>query len=500
MYTRIPPNTSEHAVEEAGRLALRQLDTRPDDHERLPGLCLRGIRIAGAPAAFARVLVVAGLFWSSWFVGSGCAKTLKTARVDRAGPCLVEPCEGCRFVDLAREGRPLASPTWRPGRLRAIRGDFDGDGRDDLVVAGPSRASVFYGPLDAGGPEPDATLVIAGGIEVARAGDVDGDGADELLVGVPRETPSEDLYRAGAVYVFDGPLRGDLALDQADARITPTRWNGALGASLAGGTDLNGDGLDDIVVAAPGDPMLATFPGALHVLLAPFEGERSVETAVWTFPGQDGDRAGEWIQAVGDIDGDGHADILASTRTEGNLLFLGPFTGDGPIRQAAHAHRGVGDLDGNGVADLFEASSRGLAMPAQVRLGGLPTGAPATVDVVPVWARKDVTGSAVAPATDVDGDGHADLMMVDGRVAYVVRGPIQSGRVELGTAAVVLSAGFEEPGAVLDDLVVGDFDGDGRHDLVLSLPQLEDVRRRLILVSDVANAGSAGSRCRDGLP
>jgi len=79
------------------------------------------------------------------------------------------------------------------------------------------------------------------------AGDLNGDGITDLIVGAPLHSPSPALYQKGAAYVYFGP-----DFDQATKlKIPATEDNQGIGFSFATG-DINGDGVDDLLMEATG--------------------------------------------------------------------------------------------------------------------------------------------------------------------------------------------------------------------------------------------------------
>ncbi len=152
-------------------------------------------------------------------------------------------------------------------------GDLNADGTSDLVVGAPGadgahsntgKVYIVSGPATTRGPlsladtqiihdEPDAQI----GSSIALGGDVDGDAQTDLLVGTAWTSAS-----AGRVWLLHGPLSGTHALSEAEASFSGTATNQRLGTSIAGGADLSGDGLHDIVIGAPGEDTVGDGAGA----------------------------------------------------------------------------------------------------------------------------------------------------------------------------------------------------------------------------------------------
>ncbi|HKU42764.1 MAG TPA: VCBS repeat-containing protein [Polyangiales bacterium] len=138
-------------------------------------------------------------------------------------------------------------------------GDLDGDGRDDLAVAGFGAGfRVAYGRRWSGDAqiEPELAISFAGPGETyvanTAAGDLDGDGFPELILNVATQITPEQPFPSTAVYVVQGAgerLRGELRLSDAD------RWHGldshadpgASGAHLMLAGDVDGDGGEELL-------------------------------------------------------------------------------------------------------------------------------------------------------------------------------------------------------------------------------------------------------------
>lgn len=158
-------------------------------------------------------------------------------------------------------------------------GDVNGDGYDDIIAGtwpGGNAASIVFGgpgilPSTIDLEQLDGTngFSVATGQNgfitpwLSAAGDVNDDGFDDILVGVPQANPFPDAPGSeGTAYLIFGTDQGFQAL------IDPTELDGtdglivdmggdtpsdALGISVSGGGDINGDGIADFTVAAIGD-------------------------------------------------------------------------------------------------------------------------------------------------------------------------------------------------------------------------------------------------------
>ncbi|MCP4810721.1 MAG: hypothetical protein GY884_35755 [Proteobacteria bacterium] len=331
----------------------------------------------------------------------------------------------------------------RAGRWAHGIGDVDGDGLDDVLVGAfgydddRGRVYILLGKNLASGLLSGADHVLVGE-EVgdkagwtAASGDLDGDGTPDVAVGAPG---------ASAVYVVYGASLGSMDLGDADVVIRGEAGQ-ELGRSVAVG-DVDGDGRDDLVVgAAGGAGLVAVFDGATLGSAA------SLADADSTLVGDaEGDEVGRTL-ALGDVDADGTQDLVIGGATE----------------------------------SFANSSDRGTVH--VVLASGL---VPGETSLTGVWDHvmleqdgKDDFAAALA-TLDVDGDGHADILIGGGDswsgsghagIAYLFLASSLGGDALSASTADHWFGGVHTdsnaagaPGSVGS---VGDLDGDGLDDVLI---------------------------------
>jgi Ca2+-binding RTX toxin-like protein len=368
------------------------------------------------------------------------------------------------------------------------------------------------------------------GFSVASAGDVNGDGFADVIIGAFGADPHGSY--SGASYVVFGRSKGfsanvDLAsLNGANGfKLSGVVADDYSGFSVASAGDVNGDGFADLIIGATGADPHGSFSGASYVVFGK-AGGFGTNIELSSLSGTNGfklsgvaanDRTGHSVASAGDVNGDGFDDLIVGTAGTGvpgasyvifgraagfaanlNLSSLngangfklsGVAIGD----QSGQSVASAGDVNGDGLADLIVgARGAGGFSGASYVVFGRATGFAANVNLSSLNGANgfklsgvagDFSGSSVASAGDVNGDGFADLIIgayhadahgsLSGR-SYVVFGKAAGFGPNVNLATLNGVNGFKLSGVAAGDqsgdsvASAGDVNGDGFADLIVS--------------------------------
>jgi hypothetical protein len=385
---------------------------------------------------------------------------------------------------------------------------------------------------------------------VAGAGDVNGDGFDDLVVGAPDAMTTRGSG-TGLVYViFGGSGLSDIDVSNPGSwgfRIQgPAGFTNA-GTDVAGVGDLNGDGLDDLLIGAPfAEPGGVFLSGAAYVVF----GKRDLADVDLAALGSQGyviagasiDAVGYSVDAAGDVNGDSRPDVLIGApfairngSDSGSAFVVFGKADTTPIDLASSGSWGyridgagaddlagwsvasAGDVNGDGRPDALVGSPQadgggrffagiacivyGKSDTADLGLSSLG----AQGSCITGGLSGDRAGSSVAGAGDVDGDGLGDLLIGargigvggDG-AAYVVFGQSVTAGLDLG---ILGTAGYAITGITPPRFFyahswvagIGDFSGDARPDVLLGSAQENSVEAGFLKGSAYAVFGKTDS-------
>jgi hypothetical protein len=304
------------------------------------------------------------------------------------------------------------------------------------------------------------------GYSVASAGDVNGDGYDDVLIGAYRAGAGGSVI--GESYVVFGQAGGwaaSLDLDSLDGtngfRLDGVGKYDHSGWSVASAGDVNGDGLDDILIGAPYGDAGGLNSGESYVVFGQ-AGGWAASLDLDSLDGSNGfrldgvdidDRSGYSVASAGDVNGDGFDDVL-----------IGAYWAGAGGSRSGESYVVFGQAGGWAASldlDSLDGSNG-------FRLDG--------IDV------NDYSGYSVASAGDVNGDGFDDIVIgayqgdaggSNSGESYVVFGQAGGWAASLDLDSLDGTNGFRLDGIDVNDYSgysvasAGDVNGDGYDDMLI---------------------------------
>lgn len=356
--------------------------------------------------------------------------------------------EGAAYIFTGKAGGIDTAPSTtlegnqfeaRYGESVSSAGDVNGDGYGDVLIGAKwfengqsNEGAVFlhYGSQIGLVATPAATIESNQaegwlGSAVASAGDVNGDGYSDIIIGC--YTFDHGQNDEGQVFIYHGAA--------ASVGPTPSIVSGSsvsaalLGAAVSSAGDIDGNGLDDIVVGAPHYDGGQVNEGAIFVSYG--DVATGTNSAVKREINMSQAKFGGSVSGAGDVNGDGYADVIVGAVGAVNGVHLG-------------------------AAYLYSGGPQGL--------GTIYT---------PLYKGNQGFGAAVSDAGDVNGDGFDDVIV--GAPNFNAPGAAGAGAVyiftgstnyldNLQTIYVTSGIGNTHLGNSLDN--AGDINGDGYSDII----------------------------------
>jgi len=287
------------------------------------------------------------------------------------------------------------------------------------------------------------------GYSLMSAGDVNNDGFDDFLVGSFHYNAGG--WDRGVVYLLLGRPEGfgiNVSLKNADAGFVGEKAYDGVGYSVSSG-DINGDGFSDFLIGAPdGSEKAQPNPGYVYLVFGKANIDWGINAVInrvanVRFIGENGvDMAGLGVAVVGDMNGDGCNEFIISSpmfdisgdENQGKVYFFRgkkkSWAGDLLLSQAdgsfitykknsflGYSIAGVGDVNNDGIPD-FAMGSRYINR-AYLMFGRSEMDWGKNFDM----SRADVTfipekgcnwlGWLVRGVGDVNGDGYDDFIISD---------------------------------------------------------------------------------------
>jgi RHS repeat-associated protein len=387
----------------------------------------------------------------------------------------------------------LSLATWACSQVTT--GDFNGDGRADLVLRygrcapydeyGSVKAYLllanasgsFNNAIDITDLNGMSTLVWQT-TKVLASGDFNGDGIADLLLQCDNPNSGNEIYRllGSSTGAFSTPV------DISEAVLGDPVWE----VSTATAADFNGDGKTDLLIRP------TTTAGVWDAyLLTATSGGNFTSAKITNAYGMSVDKWNSEI-VLGDFNGDGRADMLLrniAPSYNADILLASPSGGfetyinvtsayGMPTGSWQGSHFVPGDYNGDGRTDLLLVGKDNNSLPFQMLYAqgsdGLTTGTgPAVfenaVNVTNMWGMtSQLWRHASERSGDFNGDGRADLLVAsDGTSPYDPSLILYSNGAGFETAVDITNLyGMDGAHWAFNDARIADFDGDGDDDVI----------------------------------
>lgn len=335
-------------------------------------------------------------------------------------------------------------------------------GRDEAIWSGITRVGVDGTPeFDVANMDPSVGVTIDGlwdstnvNPQVVAAGDYNGDNIEDLAITAPNARDN-GLGGSGSTYVIYGQVGGidpTISIDTLDGtngmRITGAVSNQFLGSHISSAGDINGDGLDDLIIGAYRSPANgASLAGQVFVVFGRDDGIGDFDLS--TLDGTNGfsmagdafnDRVGWDVTGLGDINNDGFDDVAFSAA---------PSNGE------------------SGLVHVIFGTDQGY--PAEIDFESLD-GTDGFTFTSSELNSNGYAGFHISGVGDVDGDSVDDFLFSSTRDTYLVFGSSALDQPVFDAAAIDGSNGYKFTGHSVGQVNVSglsDVNADGINDLGL---------------------------------
>jgi hypothetical protein len=359
------------------------------------------------------------------------------------------------------------------------------------------------------------------GASVSSAGDVNGDGIGDFIVGAPQESASTNGPNGGAAYVVYGNTAGNFPsfgggtiAASAGFKISSADPSNYVGYDVTAIGDINGDGMDDVLVGLRGI-------GAVYVLYGNSTGTGASIAYNASGPGALTATAGGFailgpsaangyfgysVSGVGDVNGDGYSDFVVNSAGSSSafVVYGGTQNGQtlnisGGTIDSARGYKittlgnhwenkvsGAGDVNGDGLADIivsdYSHSTATFASDRNGRAVVIYSNAQGTVPTdlnniaasqgfkITAYASNGSGGfHEVSSVGDVNGDGLGDVAVITNNRLYVVFGNATGAAVNFSNFTASQGFTFETNPTMTFTSVAsaGDMNGDGLSDILV---------------------------------